>query len=1016
MKKSINFISSKKVISIIIIIFLCGMLVAKTRGNRFPENGTDNRSVPNLIDYQGKITDDSSNPITDPVSIVFAIYDIDTGGTALWTETHLSVTPVDGLVHVLLGSETTFGDDLFDGSDRWLSINVNGDGEMTPRLRIVSVPYSIHAKTADTDNDWTINGSDMYSAVSGDVGIGTTTPGYKLDVDGEINISSESAYKIDGEDILQNRGTKNIFVGGGAGNINTGHSNAFMGVAAGAFNTSGKCNVFLGKDSGLSNTTGCYNSYFGSFSGYLSTGKQNIFVGSYSGYNTTGSNNVFLGMEAGYDETGSDKLYIESSRSSTPLIYGEFDSDKIVINGDFQATGITRDSGGDAGTSGQVLSTTGTGTDWIDATDEINDLTDGKTGGYSVFLGSYAGLNDNGANNANVGFGLNALYANISGVYNTANGYNALHYNTGSYNTAFGSSALLRNTTGGYNVGIGYQVNNYNQTGSQNTIIGYMAGRGTSNHSKSGNVFLEYKAGYDETGSNKLYIENSDVSTPLIYGEFDTDKIVINGDFQATGITRDSGGDAGTSGQVLSTTGTGTDWVDEISGDGHSLDAADGDPTDVVYVDNEGDVRIGNGTSTLYKLDVDGNINISTDNAYKINGQDILHNEGTGNLFTGVGAGENIVGTGTYNTFIGNYSGYDNTTADYNTFLGYGSGYFNSTGSNNSFIGFNSGTDNTTGDQNTFLGTMSGRYNSTGSYNTYLGKGSGLNSTGSGNIFLGCNAGYDETGDNKLYIENSDSSSPLIYGEFDNDLIKINGEFQANSTSLYAGYFKSNYNSDDTHVIHAEYTGTGNYTPTAVYGKSRPTDGYGCGGWFEGGYMGIYGKVTPTGSDVYVGIYGYLYGGSGTNYGIYGTAGGGSINYAGYFNGNVHVTGTFTNPSDERFKENVQPFKNALSKIKLMNVHTFNFKQMEEEKQLVLPEGEQIGLIAQELEEILPELVVENVHAYDKNEGIEGAERDMEKIEYKGINYIGLIPVLIEAMKEQQQQIEELKQQIAELK
>ena len=92
-----------------------------------------------------------------------------------------------------------------------------------------------------------------------------------------------------------------------------------------------------------------------------------------------------------------------------------------------------------------------------------------------------------------------------------------------------------------------------------------------------------------------------------------------------------------------------------------------------------------------------------------------------------------------------------------------------------------------------------------------------------------------------------------------------------------------------------------------------------------------------------------------------------------------------------------------------MNVHTFNFKQMTEEKQLVLPEGEQIGLIAQELEEIIP-------HAYDKNENVEGADKDVETIEYKGINYIGLIPVLIEAMKEQQEQIEELQQQISELK
>ncbi len=236
------------------------------------------------------------------------------------------------------------------------------------------------------------------------------------------------------------------------------------------------------------------------------------------------------------------------------------------------------------------------------------------------------------------------------------------------------------------------------------------------------------------------------------------------------------------------------------------------------------------------------------------------------------------------------------------------------------------------------------------------------------------------------------------------------------STGYYGGYFESNYNSGDTHVIHAEFTNTAPSYAIAVYGKSRPVDGFGIGGNFEGGLCGVYGIVNPTGSDNYVGVHGYVDGGSGTNYAIFGYAYSTGTHYAGYFSGNVHVTGTFSNPSDERLKENVQPFSNALSKIKLMNVHTFNFKQMAEEKQLVLPEGEQIGLIAQELEEILPELVVDNVHAYDKNENIENAERDMEKFEYKGINYIGLIPVLIEAMKEQQQQIEELQQQIAEMK
>jgi len=192
-----------------------------------------------------------------------------------------------------------------------------------------------------------------------------------------------------------------------------------------------------------------------------------------------------------------------------------------------------------------------------------------------------------------------------------------------------------------------------------------------------------------------------------------------------------------------------------------------------------------------------------------------------------------------------------------------------------------------------------------------------------------------------------------------------------------------------------------------VYGRNYASSG-------EEGY-GVYGIHNSTGN------YGYLgtsdrgvEGGNNTsgNYGAFGRAiyavyGRDDLNYAGFFNGNVHVSGTFTNISDERFKENVQPFKNALSKINLMNVHTFNFKQMAKEERLVLPEGEQIGLIAQELEEILPQLVTDEVYAFDRNRGIEGAEKDMDKLEYKGINYIGLIPVLIEAIKEQQEQIEE---------
>jgi hypothetical protein len=118
--------------------------------------------------------------------------------------------------------------------------------------------------------------------------------------------------------------------------------------------------------------------------------------------------------------------------------------------------------------------------------------------------------------------------------------------------------------------------------------------------------------------------------------------------------------------------------------------------------------------------------------------------------------------------------------------------------------------------------------------------------------------------------------------------------FVGDGTGLYSGYFTSNYSSHYTKVIHSEYTGTGNADAVAVYGRSRPADWFGYGGWFEGGYTGVYGFVQSTGTTAvyrYYGVYGEVNGGSATNIGIYGTASGSGTNYAGYFDGYVKING-----------------------------------------------------------------------------------------------------------------------------
>jgi len=181
--------------------------------------------------------------------------------------------------------------------------------------------------------------------------------------------------------------------------------------------------------------------------------------------------------------------------------------------------------------------------------------------GKSVFLGEDAGLNDDISDNFNVFIGYNAGKSNISGMDNVAIGKSSLISNTyGHDNTAIGAQSMQYNETGDYNAAVGFyslneltegngnsacgayaQRNNisgdyntsigdqslyHNATGDSNTAVGFMAGFKSY---YSGCVYLGFKAGWNNNSDNKLFIENSDSDSPLIYGEFDNDILAVNG-------------------------------------------------------------------------------------------------------------------------------------------------------------------------------------------------------------------------------------------------------------------------------------------------------------------------------------------------------------------------------------------------------------------------------------------------------------------------------------------------------
>jgi hypothetical protein len=118
--------------------------------------------------------------------------------------------------------------------------------------------------------------------------------------------------------------------------------------------------------------------------------------------------------------------------------------------------------------------------------------------------------------------------------------------------------------------------------------------------------------------------------------------------------------------------------------------------------------------------------------------------------------------------------------------------------------------------------------------------------------------------------------------------------------------------------------------------------------------------------------------------------------------GDMTAAGNVTAYSDIRLKENIKPLENCVTKIMKLNGVSFNWKNLPDI--VGNPGKKDYGIIAQEVEKVFPEVIHESAH--------ESPDGD----KYKTVAYDKLVPVLLEAIKEQQNDINNLKQQIKELK
>ena len=339
----------------------------------------------------------------------------------------------------------------------------------------------------------------------------------------------------------------------------------------------------------------------------------------------------------------------------------------------------------------------------------------------NTFMGYQAGM-QNDIGQANVFIGLNAGLNNTSGQINTFVGTESGYSNTtGSSNTFIGSGSGHANINGSYNTFMGMNSGMSNIAGGGNTFLGSLCG--SSNTSGNNNLFVGNSTGFYNTVGNNNVFMGPYAGLSNIDGDYNVFIGSAAGYYNTSGYNNIFMGDAS---GMLNTTGS-------------------------------------------------DNICIGRNTGSQLNG-------GWRNVFTGVFSGSNTT-TGSYNSFYGAETGIQNTSGYNNSLFGYRTGNYITSANSNSFYGTECGLADTSGNYNCFFGCQSGYFNKNGNNNVYIGYFSGHSSTGSGNVFLGFGSGMNELGSNKLYVTNtvSDSNTSLIYGEFDNNVLKFNAKVNINN-------------------------------------------------------------------------------------------------------------------------------------------------------------------------------------------------------------------------------------------
>ena len=451
---------------------------------------------------------------------------------------------------------------------------------------------------------WTTTGSDIYYN-TGNVGIGTTTPAQPLHVNGTIRTVG-SGYPTDivthsnggltiGDNISGIR-SQAVNIGRGMGRFNAGTQGVLIGKQAGYRGSYSNHQVAIGTSSNSGGAAYSKSAAIGIGVNSNYNGSDNTTsVGASTGNNSPSSytNSAFFGYAAGHSG-GNNSVFVgyEAGKSDGVQLV----SDTVAVG--YQAlTALTTGAGNTAvgHQAGNALTTNSQNT--LFGYQVIAGGSDNTAFGYqamnsvsgdtrkNIAVGSLAGVRT-GVSVGNVFVGYNAGNGG-RGDNNIFLGESAGMGSTGSDNIGFGGQTG-RNATGTRNVWLGRNIGYIPGSVSYSVVVGYDAkeaenvvavGYQAGNSSSAYSVFLGYQAGASETNDNRLYIENSNSATPLIYGEFDNDILRVNGTLQvndpaSTGYAFPTA--TGTLGQVLEVNASGDlAFATPSGGGGGGLGGAD---------------------------------------------------------------------------------------------------------------------------------------------------------------------------------------------------------------------------------------------------------------------------------------------------------------------------------------------------------------------------------------------------------------------------------------------------------